>query len=94
MSVQVDKQFGLSVGLALNTSGNCYPGSLNNFHYSKGHLGFVLALAETGLYSGFHSFMFCFVCPASVSQLAELEGALSLHQNGFVSGGFHIPVSP
>jgi len=89
--VQVNKQFGLSVGLALNTSGNCYPASLNNFHYSRVHLGFVLALAEAGY--TISPCLFCFV-PASVPQLAELEGALSLYQNGFVSGGFHIPVSP
>jgi hypothetical protein len=60
------KQFGLGVGLVFNTSGNYYPASFNNFHYSREYLGFVLSLAETGF-------------PATVPELAELEGALSLH---------------
>ena len=60
------KQFGLGVGLVLNTSGNCYPASLNSFYYSREYLGFVPALAEAGK-------------PASIPELAKLKGALSLY---------------
>jgi hypothetical protein len=61
-----NKQFGLGVGLAFNTSGNYYPASFNSFHYSREYLGFVLSLVKTGF-------------PALIPELAELEGALLLH---------------
>jgi hypothetical protein len=60
------KQFGLGVGLVFNISSNYYPASFNNFHYFREYLGFVLSLTKAGF-------------PATVPELAELEGALSLH---------------
>jgi hypothetical protein len=60
------KQFGLDIDLVFNTSGNYYPASFNNFHYSREYLNFVLSLTKEGF-------------PAIVPELAELEGALLLY---------------
>jgi hypothetical protein len=59
-------QFGFGVDLVFNISSNYYPVSFNKFHYFREYLGFVLSLAKAGF-------------PASIPELAELEGALSLH---------------
>jgi hypothetical protein len=60
------KQFGLGVDLVFNIFNNYYPASFNNFHYSREYLSFVLSFTKVGY-------------PATVPELAELEGALSLH---------------